>query len=137
MTEAQLKDRVDQYYEALAELVASPFTAFADLTPSKLPDEPGVYCITDREGIVLRAGRTTRQTLRGRLYSNHLMGTQQGNLPWQLVQAGVSDRQNIKNWIRSNCYCQFITRSRLGQLGVHVNWLEYFVLAILQPRFCD
>lgn len=137
MTEAELKNRVDRYFEALAELVASPFVPFCDLTPSRLPDEPGVYCITDGEGVVLRAGRTIRQSLRDRLYRNHLMGTQPGNLGAQLVRAGVGSRQTIRGWIRANCHCQFLTRSRLSQLGVQVNWLEYFMLAILQPRFCD
>lgn len=49
--------------------------SFHNITPSDLPDKPGIYVIFQKEsGEVLRAGRTDDQPLRDRIYRNHLMG---------------------------------------------------------------
>lgn len=137
MTERELRGRTEQCYEALAELMASPLIAFSDLTPSKLPAEPGLYVITDHAGQVLRAGRTDKQTLQDRVYRNHLMGSQSGNLPAQLTAAAVCEAGAAKSWIRANCLCQVIEESRLKQLDLELRWIEHFMLGVLRPRFCN
>ncbi len=79
---------------------------------SKLPDKPGLYAISEKSacaGEFLRAGRTDEGGLRQRIYQNHLMGSQKGNLPQQLIGDGVcQDLNGAKAWILANCEVQFI-----------------------------
>ncbi len=111
---------------------------FRDLTPSMLPEEPGVYVITTREGEVLRVGKAKDQTLRSRIYRNHLMGNQRGNLRAQLVRAGISENMDAaKKWIRQNCLVQLLREQELRAIELEIKWAEHFLIAVLRPRFSD
>ena len=66
---------------------------------SKLPCEHGLYVIYRKDagdGEVLRAGRTKTagDGLRQRIYQNHLMGNQKGNLRSQLLADGICAGDN-------------------------------------------
>ena len=125
--------------EALIEVLSHvQTTPFVDLTPASLPNVPGLYVIIDEQDMVLRAGRTDAQTLRDRVYRNHLMGNQQGNLRQQLVRAGVcSDLETAKAWMRKNCAVRVVEYSWLEQAGLDIRWAEHFLLAVLQPKFSN
>jgi hypothetical protein len=109
---------------------------YSDATPASFPEKKGIYIITSNEGVILRAGKTgsSRATLRQRLYQNHLMGSQSGNLPAQLVGSRqCTDLIGAKAWIRRSCSVRFlpieddVARARV----------EHFMLAVAQPQFCD
>lgn len=122
----------------VAEILSRPALHFANLTPAQLPDVPGLYVMTDAAGNVLRAGRTDAQTLRERVYRNHLMGNQPGNLRQQLVRAGVcADLETAKTWTRQNCAVRVLEIGRLEQAGLDLRWAEHFLLAVLQPKFSN
>ena len=64
-----------------------------------------------KPGEVLRAGRTKTAAggLRQRVYRNHFMGDQPGNLRSQLVQQAVCKTiEETKDWIRANCAVQYV-----------------------------
>src|SRR5216683_300920 len=71
----------------LEELLGQAPVSYSGATPASFPEKKGIYIITSSDGAVLRAGKTGsgKATLRQRLYQNHLMGSQSGNLPAQLV----------------------------------------------------
>ena len=105
---------------------------------AQLPEEPGVYAIREKAaepGVFLRAGRAEGSGgLRQRIYMNHLMGDQTGNLRAQLVRAGrVSDMQAAKLWIRNRCTVQVAVIADAPAR----RWAEYIALSLLQPEFCD
>ena len=85
--------RLSTLERQLASLLDSPVIPFDDRCRSALPEEQGIYRIFDPRdpGVTIRAGRTKTAAagLRQRVYQNHLMGNQQGNLRAQLVGAGV------------------------------------------------
>ncbi len=103
-----------------------------------LPEEHGIYRIFDpsEPHATVRAGRTktAHGGLRQRIYQNHFMGAQPGNLRAQMVRAGVCPTlDHAKDFIRTNLRVQFLIRTDPEQR----RWLEYVMLAALRPRFCD
>lgn len=110
--------------------------SFHNMTPSDLPDKPGIYVISQKESVeILRVGRTDDQTLRDRIYRNHLMGNQQGNLRAQLVKSGIcQNMEEAKKWIRDHCEVQFLEKD---QIGLDMRWAEHFLLAVLRPKFSN
>lgn len=111
---------------------------FARMTPASIPDSPGLYVITIENDEVLRAGRTYRQTLRDRVYRNHLMGNQQGNLRQQLARANYCiDLESAKDWIRQHCTLRVVEVKWLSENGLDQRWAEHFILAIFQPTFSN
>ena len=62
------------------------------------------------------------------------MGNQDGNLRAQLVSSGeCSDMEHAKNWIRENCSVRYL---EIDDSSTRAN-LEHFMLAVLEPKFCD
>lgn len=84
---------------------------------------------------MLRAGRASGAGgLRQRIYQNHLMGNQSGNLRAQLVRAGRCESlDEAKDWIRANCEVRFVVTAEEADL----RWIEHFMLAALRPEFSD
>jgi hypothetical protein len=123
----------------LSNLLTSPAYSFDDNIRSVLPDEQGLYIIYDwavSSPVVIRAGRTKSASggLKQRVYSNHLMGDQKGNLRQQLVADHVcADCEAAKNWIRSRCKVRFIP---VPDDGIRC-WAEHYMLSILRPKYCD
>jgi len=134
-----VQQRVHECQQILGQLLAAPKLPFNDEIRSKLPSQHGLYAIYHKDaadGEVLRAGRTkiAGGGLRQRIYQNHLMGNQRGNLRAQLVAAGTClDFEQTKSWIQQNALVQFVVveDDRLRA------WAEYFMLSILRPKHCD
>lgn len=139
MSDDWIQVRLRECQQILDQLLAGPKVPFNDEIRSRLPTEHGLYAIHHREAVggdVLRAGRTKTASggLRQRIYQNHLMGDQQGNLRSQLVADGTClNLEQAKSWIQRNCLVQFIAvkDDRLRA------WAEYFMLSILRPKHCD
>lgn len=101
-------------------------------------DVHGIYRIFDprKPDETLRAGRTKTATggLRQRVYENHLMGSQAGNLRAQLVGDGAcADLEMAKRFIRESLAVQIIEVENEEER----TWLEHFMLGVLRPRYCD
>jgi hypothetical protein len=95
MLAAHLSERIKRLEPHLEELLACPIL---EIERRNFPQVPGVYRILSRSepGATVRAGRSD-VSLRQRLYTNHLIGDQSGNLPAQLVGGGeCADRDAAK-----------------------------------------
>jgi hypothetical protein len=85
---------------------------------------------------IIRAGRTKTAAdgLRQRVYQNHLMGTQTGNLRAQLVAGGIcADLESAKRYVQESLAVQVLIAEKAEERV----WLEHFVLGVLRPRYCD
>ncbi|GAH40668.1 unnamed protein product [marine sediment metagenome] len=130
--------RINEGREVVRAILSTPKYSFRDLTPSRLPDSPGLYVITAESGEVLRAGRTDKQSLSDRVYRNHLMGSQQANLRAQLVKNGdCADLEEAKQWVREHCVVQVLEQRVLETIGTEMRWAEHFLLAVVRPRFSN
>lgn len=108
------------------------------LERSLIPDGPGLYVISagDAEpGQYLRAGRAAGAGgLRQRIYQNHLMGSQPGNLRSQLVHDGVcSDSDEAKRWVQRHCRVRVLVVPDEEER----RWGEHFMLSVLRPKYSD
>jgi len=136
MQETQwIEQRIQEGRRVVDNLLKAKQLACQDLTPAKLPKTQGIYMFSDkRTGEIIRAGRTDDQTIQARVYHDHLMGSQNGNLRAQLVKGGIcKDMEQAKQWIRGHFVVQFLEKD---DLGVDQRWAEHFMLAVLRPRFC-
>lgn len=138
MNVPDIEKRIDDGRQVVQQILRAGRYSFQDMPPSGLPETPGLYVITIERGEIVRIGRTHKQTPRDRIYRNHLMGSQKGNLPSQLVDAGLcSDLVDAKRWIREHCAVQFLQKADLDSLDVETKWAEHFLLSVLPPRFSD
>ena len=133
-----LDDRTNHFREVIQRLLNSEPYPFDERLRGRLSEEQGLYRIflkAERNG-TLRAGRTKTAAggLRQRVYQNHLMGNQNGNLRQQLVRAGICrDIVDAKDFIRQQCVVQTLTIPDSNERKS----AEHFMLAILQPQFTD
>lgn len=113
-------------------LLATPL-AFSDMTPSKIPNRPGVYLIT----AVLSEcedpyyiGRT--KNLRQRLYNNHLMGPfSNARLKHCLVSAReCEDIAAAKAFLKSCCSVRWIEQDGHRERGA----IEGYATGLLFPK---
>lgn len=134
-----LATRLEEGKSWFDALISSPKLRFDESLRSRLPEQHGVYAISILNatlGVFLRAGRTKTagDGLRQRIYQNHFMGNQSGNLRQQLVKDGrCVNLDQTKPWIRENCQVQFI----IVEDAQERRWAEYFILSLLCPEFCD
>ena len=105
---------------------------FKELKPSVLPDQlAAVYAITDTStGEVLYVGRT--KNVRRRLYTNHLMGPKaNARLKKYLVedpnQPQITDMLAAKEYLKTNCYAQYIAESDMVMRGQIEGLLSYML----------
>lgn len=130
--------RLQQLESQLRQLLLSSPLKFDESLHGKLPEAQGVYRIFNgaQPGETIRAGRTKTAAggLRQRVYRNHFMGDQKGNLRAQLVADRVcADIESAKLFIRENLVVQVL----VVENDQERTWLEHFMLGVLQPRFCD
>ena len=132
-------ERLAELERIVRQLLGSNGLTFDERLHGLLPEQQGIYVIYAKgakPGEVLRAGktRTAAGGLRQRIYRNHFMGDQTGNLRSQLVQQGVcKSMEETKPWIRSNC----IVRYAVIEDDETRKWAEYMMLAVLRPKYCD
>jgi len=123
----------------LGKLLVSPLHRFDESIRSILPNEQGIYVIYDcssEPSVALRAGRTNSAAggLKQRVYGNHLMGDQKGNLRQQLITGAICpDLESAKAWIRSRCKVRFL---EIADAALR-NAAESYILAMLRPKYCD
>ncbi len=122
----------------LENLVSSPPIRFDERCRQLLPEEQGIYRIFDprKPNETIRAGRTKTAAggLRQRVYQNHLMGNQAGNLRAQLVKDGIcSNIEEAKNLIRNDFVVQILLLPDDKERAL----IEHFILAVLRPRYSD
>jgi hypothetical protein len=138
MKPTQVTTEIEILKSYILQLLQKPSCPFDAHLRSNLPTLHGIYRIFDPKipSETVRAGRTksAQGGLRQRIYQNHLMGNQFGNLPAQLVKAGTCpDLRTAKQYIQGNFQVQFLIlpddkfRARA----------EYFMLSILNPKFFD
>jgi len=129
--------RTKELEDLLDHLISSPKHPFDGHLRSLLPDLPGLYVISvkgNEEGEYLRAGRTDEGGLRQRVYGNHLMGDQKGNLRQQLTAKGIcNDLESAKKWMQENCQVQWVV---IHDPALR-KWAEHYVLSVLRPQLCD
>jgi hypothetical protein len=133
-----IRRRLQKLEADLLRLLNAPVITFDDSCRSSLPETPGIYRIFDpaQPGETVRAGRTRTAAggLRQRVYQNHLMGNQKGNLRSQLVAGGVcSDVGAAKRFIRERLAVQVLVVENPEERA----WLEHFMLGVLRPKYCD
>ena len=132
-------ERLLELERILRQLLCSNALAFDEQLHGLLPEQQGIYMIyakNAKPGEVLRAGktRTAAGGLRQRIYRNHFMGDQSGNLRSQLVQQGVCKTiEETKPWIRSHCSVRYT----VIEDDETRKWAEYMMLAVLRPKYCD
>lgn len=124
-----MKDRMKEGLNLAEQFRAEPRFAFSALRPSDLPVEPGVYAIflTDTDE-ALYVGRT--KNLRQRLYKNHLHGSiNNARLKKYLAEdanvSEVPDFDSAKQYLKENCYCQFIVEPDMLARGRLEGLLSY------------
>lgn len=135
---SRLQDRLQVLQSRLLQLLRSPALKFDKSLRHTLPEAHGIYRIFDPKNpeVTIRAGRTKTAAggLRQRTYGNHLMGYQKGNLRAQLVSNRVCpDMDAAKQFIQNTLVVQF----RAIEPDQERIWSEHFMLAVLQPRYCD
>lgn len=132
-----MEQHVEEGKNLLKQILFAPTLPFDESLRSKLPERPGRYAIYVKDaqpGMVLRAGKTAKGGLRERVYQNHLMGDQPGNLRAQLVGSGeCADLARAKAWIRQNCVVQFLVVDNDDVW----HWAEHFMLSVLLPKYGD
>ena len=134
-----IDQRVEEGKALVKRLLLGRKLAFDSSLRQGLPEQPGLYAIyrmDARSGEALRAGRTKTAVggLRQRVYQNHIMGSQPGNLRAQLVKDGTcSDSDEAKAWMKQNCVVQFV----IVEDDELRRWGEHFMLSILRPKYSD
>ena len=131
-------ERMQRLEQQLSELIRAPGIRFDERRRGALPESPGIYRIFDpaSPSETIRAGRTKTAAggLRQRVYQNHLMGNQPGNLRAQLVAGGeCADLDAAKHFIRERLGVQVFVIDDAAERA----WLEHFMLGVLRPRYCD
>lgn len=130
--------RLRQMETQLTQLLASESIKFDERCRRSLPEEHGVYRIFDplSPDQTVRAGRTKTAVggLRQRVYHNHLMGDQAGNLRRQLVDGSRCENlEEAKGYIRDRPVVQIcVIRDERERA-----WFEHFMLSVLKPDYRD
>lgn len=126
--------RRNRLEERLVQLLAAPAVPGTKLF--SVTEAAGVYAFREhgsKVGQYLRVGRSD-SSLRQRIYQNHLMGTQKGNLRAQLVRYGrCFSLDDAKEWIQKNCSVQVLVIADASER----RWCEHYILSVLQPDFSD
>ncbi len=135
---AHLTERMRAMEAQLVKLLGSRPIPFDDDVRGTLPEVHGIYRIFDPRNALqtIRAGRTKTAAggLRQRVYQNHLMGDQAGNLRAQLVAGGTcTDLEAAKRFVRESLAVQVLAVEDDEDRA----WLEHFMLGVLRPRYCD
>ena len=121
---------LEERFEALLKATPLPFSC---LTPSKLPEAPGVYVITaiiDGSEHPYYVGRT--KNLRQRLYNNHLMGPlSNARLKKHLISGGeCEDKDAAKKFIKDFCSVRWVEQQGFRERGA----VEGYVTGLLFPK---
>ena len=124
-----LERRMQQGLEIADRVLSAPRFPFADIKPSLIPENPGVYIIKLQDSDeTLYVGRT--KNLRQRIYNNHLHGpVSNARLKKYLIEdpsePSVTDLEKAKQYLRDHCYVQFRVINDLMERGRAEGLLSY------------
>lgn len=131
-------DRIQEISLLQNQMKGSKKYYFSELKPSDLDENLCVvYAITNfRTNEILYVGKTTK--LRRRLYTNHLMGNlATARLKKYLIDdsqmTDVSDLESAKQYIKNNCYFQYVEEPDMRKRGQ----LEGLFSYLLNVRYVD
>lgn len=127
------ENKIKQINKLVESLKASEKVYFENLLPSDLQEDLAVvYVIIDKNtSEALYVGRTKK--LQRRLYNNHLHGNKStARLKKYIVEdninfANITTYEQAKQWIKSNCYFQYIKIDDSRERG-HVEGMLGFIL---------
>ena len=127
-----MQQRLMAAQHIVEKMLKAPKYYFKDLKPSMLVDGMAVvYAITDAStGEVLYVGRT--KNVRRRLYTNHLMGPlTNARLKKYLIedpnQPLITDMLAAKEYLKANCYAQYIPENDMVKRGQIEGLLSYML----------
>lgn len=135
----KMQSRINKNLDYLLPLISSKQYSFDENLRGSLPENHGVYRIFEDGSdwdSSLRIGRSKfgDRGLRQRVYQNHFMGNQEGNIKAQLVKAGKFRNQGeAKQYLKEKCKVQFILIEDENER----KWAEHFIISVLQPEFSD
>ena len=131
-------DRIQEIPSLLKQMQDAEKHYFESLKPLDLKEDLCVvYAITNfHTNEVLYVGKTTK--LRRRLYTNHLMGNlATARLKKYLIDdigiTDVSDLSSAKQYIKDNCYFQYVVEPDMRKRGQ----LEGLFSYLLNVRYVD
>jgi len=135
---ASIEMRLQVMASQIEKLLNSEILRFDNRCRRTFPVAHGIYRIFDLEKFneTIRAGRTktAAEGLQQRLYRNHLMGDQEGNLRTQLVNDGLCPNIEVaKRFIRDQLAVQVLVVDDRDER----TWLEHFMLGVLRPKYSD
>ncbi len=128
-----------RYIDYLKILVYSESYSFDENLENSLLAEHGVYRIFENgagwsPSLLVGRTKSTADELRYRVYQNHYLGKQRGNIKAQLVKSKrCADLGRAKEFLEEKCQVQFI----IIEDEIERKWAEHFILSILQPEFTD
>ena len=132
-------DRIQEIPSLQQRMLDSKKFYFSNLKPSDLQiDLCVVYAITNfHTNEILYVGKTTK--LRRRLYTNHLMGNlATARLKKYLIDdteiTDVFDLDSAKQYIRSNCYFQYIEETDMRKRGQLEGLFSYLLDVFDNPH---
>lgn len=134
-----MQARIEENLDLLRALLNASELPFDQKLRSSLPESHGIYRIFEVGSdwsSSLRVGRTKSagSGLRQRIYQNHLMGDQSGNIRAQLASRGrCANLDAAKEFLRERCRVQILVIKDDQQR----KWTEHFALSVLQPDFSD
>jgi hypothetical protein len=111
--------------------------AYSSITPSQIPEQAGVYLISeiiDNIETALYVGRS--KNLRNRLYRNHLMGNPiNARLKKYMMQdefhPAFENKELAKQYIKEKCFVRWILEDNIRKRGA----LEGYFTAIFFPKY--
>lgn len=121
--------------KALKQLTNGKSLPFAEMTPAKIPEEPGVYLISvKRRESEMPYYVGMSKNLRQRLYRNHLMGPPSSNA--RLKRYLIDSRQcrsakHAKEFVREKCSVRWFLERRARRRGA----VEAYVTGVVFPKY--
>lgn len=131
LNEHIVSERMHEGVKLCERFLAGKKTLFADVKPSDIPEEKGVYTIFDKDtGEALYVGRT--KNLRQRLYNNHLHGPiTNARLKKYLIddqnKPDISNPSKAKDYLKRQCYFQFVIEEDLMKRGQMEGLLSFLL----------
>ena len=134
MMRKQHKEWFNYLSKALNILTNGNPLSFSEITPSKIPQEGGVYLISIKKGkleIPYYIGRS--KNLSRRLYTNHLMGSlSNARLKKYLVKSKeCKNPEKAKRFIRKRCLVRWFLEDDTRKRGA----VEGYVTGVVFPKY--
>ncbi len=132
MLNGTLMERVKSHEGMLDSLLQGDCVALTGRVAVLLPDEPGVYRISEvgsasEDSVYVGESRSIRK----RVCRNHLMGypDRSGLRRRMLSEGAFEDEAEIDRYLRSQCHVQFVVLPDVGKRLL----FEHFAVSVLSP----